>query len=277
MLAVLAAIAYGTSDFYAGVLSRRSHFALVGIVSQVAAAAATTIAAVVVGGTLSAHAFWWGAISGFGAILGTLALYRGLARGAMNVVGPISAVGAAGIPVIFAILTGERPSLLAFGGILIALPAVWMVASSPDKTAGPRAGVTDGILAGVGFALLFIALNRAGHESGLWPTSVSQVTGLLVLIGYLVIARPSRSNGLPSRSNGLPWRAAAVGILGAAAIVFFVIASRTALLSVTAVITSSYPAITVLLAAFLLGERASRLQVGGLALSAVSVVAFALA
>ncbi|MEO6956414.1 MAG: DMT family transporter [Antricoccus sp.] len=270
LLAVLAAVAYGTSDFYAGVLSRRSHFALVGLVSQIAAAAATTVAAVAVGGTLSAQAFWWGAISGFGAILGTLSLYRGLARGAMNVVGPISAVGAAGIPVIFAILTGERPSLLAFGGILIALPAVWMVASSPDRTAGPRAGVTDGILAGVGFALLFIALNRAGHDSGLWPTSVSQVTGLLVLIGYLAIARPPRS-------NSLPWRAAAVGILGAAAIVLFVIASRTALLSVTAVITSSYPAITVLLAALLLGERASRLQIGGLALSAVSVVAFALA
>lgn len=270
VLAVLAAISYGTSDFYAGVLSRRSHFALVGLVAQLAAATATTIAAVLAGGILSANAFWWGAVSGVGAVVGTLALYRGLARGAMNVVGPISAVGAAGIPVIFAIVTGERPSLLALGGILIALPAVWMVASSPNRTSGPRAGVTDGILAGVGFALLFIALNRAGHESGLWPASISQIASLVLLIGYLAIARPARS-------AALPWRAAAVGVLGAAAIVLFVIASRTALLSVTAVITSSYPAITVLLAALLLGERASRLQIGGLALSAVSVVAFALA
>ncbi|PZS26694.1 MAG: hypothetical protein DLM59_17745 [Pseudonocardiales bacterium] len=273
LFALAAAFAYGTSDFLAGLLSRRASFLLVGAVAQLIAMTGTLVALPLTSPpSATTAALAWGTASGAGAALGTLTLYRGLATGQMAVAAPLSGVGAAALPAVAGFLLGERPSAVAVAGIVLALPAVWLVSSADRGTraAGQSrlaAGVVDGLLAGVGFAVLFVALDRAGDAAGLWPVAAGQVTSAAVLCTAAAVRRVPLRPGL--RLTG---GAAAVGGLGAAAIVLFFLATHRGLLTFAAVLASLYPAVTVLLARVTLGERLRRLQTVGLALAATAVV-----
>jgi drug/metabolite transporter (DMT)-like permease len=131
-------------------------------------------------------------------------------------------------------------------------------------------GVADGLLAGLGFALLFVALARAGDGSGLWPPMAGSVTALAVL---LVMAgrrlRWPRRGDLPASFLA---GATAAGVAGTAATVLYFLSTHAGLLAIVAVITSLYPGFTVLLAALVLGERIGVVQGTGLALGAVAVI-----
>src|SRR5262245_36450279 len=130
------------------------------------------------------EALGWGLASGLGAGFGSLLLYRGLGRGPMGIVAPLSALGAAVLPVFVGVVLGDRPSTSAWLGILFALPAIWLVSTSSDDSAPAASrhpsswrtnGVVDGLLAGVAFAVLFVGLKLAGAEAGLWPVFASQL------------------------------------------------------------------------------------------------------
>lgn len=266
MLAVVLSLAsaglYGLSDFLSGVQSRRRSYLWVGFVAQVVSGSCGLAVALASRTTPSGAALAWGLVASVGAGLGTLALMRGLAAGAMHVAGPISAVFGAGIPVALGALRGERPGTLATVGILLALPAVWLVASGPSDRG--RGGVREGVLAGLGFGLYFSALAVPGPDAGPWPVSICQVAAIAVTGGALVLARAPGSprEALPAWS---------VGTTGFAASFCYLLATHAGLLTVVAVVTSLYPAVTVLLAMALLGERAGRAQLAGLALAGVAV------
>lgn len=281
LLGLASAIAFGVSDYLAGVLSRRLHFTLVGLISQVSATALAWASLPWTGGPRPATAaLAWGALSGIGGGVGSLALYRGLGRGKMSVVGPLSSVGAAALPALAGIALGDRPSPLAIGGVLLALPAIWLVASSSGRPGGERAagpsGVGDGLLAGAGFGLLFIGLARAGDGAGLWPVATGQLTALVLLtvvVGVrLAMTRPALPGGPRALLPPL-----LVGCLSVTATLLYFLATHSGLLTIVAVLASLYPGITVLLAWLLLGERITRVQRAGLALCAVAVVAIAAA
>jgi drug/metabolite transporter (DMT)-like permease len=284
MLGLTAAVAYGIGDFVAGLLSRRISFMLVAVIATVAATVLTGFALAAttrVAPTVDALA--WGAISGVGSALGTLALYRGLGRGHMSVVAPLSAVCTALIPVLVGVLIGDRPSPLAWLGMGLALPAVWLVSAlDPSDTAEPEprkaappasrvaTGVPDGLLAGVAFAVLLIGLARAGDGSGLWPVVANQLTSLVVLVVFAgKRLRRSARGHLPFRHVA---GAATVGVAGAVATVMYFLSTQAGLLAIVAVVTSLYPAFTVALAAVVLRERVGMRQGVGLALSALTVI-----
>lgn len=276
ILGLAAAVAYGASDFFAGMLSRRASFLQVAIVAQLAATVVClTALPFTTGSAPPPVALGWGAAGGAGGALGALALYRGLGAGRMAVVAPISGVLAAALPVVAGFVIGERPSALAIGGVVLALPAVWLVStvdSTVDKAtgageAGSAAGVVDGLLAGLGFGLLFLGLARGGKDAGLWPVAISMIAAALVMSAVAVIARVDMRPGLPVIRG-----AAGVGTLGAAAAVAFFLATHRGLLALVAVLASLYPAVTVLLARLVLGERFGRVQTVGLAMASVAVV-----
>ena len=295
LLALAAAVAFGVSDFLGGWLSRRLHFALVAVTAQAAAAACAWAVLPWWGGSGPATApLLWGALSGAGGAVGSLALYRGLARGAMTVVAPLSAVGSAVLPVLAGVGFGERPSPAAVAGIVLALPAIWLVARPPSTPDGPstggasgtapgtppgtsgrrapaRAALGDGLLAGAGFALLFIGVERAGQDSGLWPVAAGQSVSLLLLLAAVLLLRPARA----ATGRALPV-AGLAGLCALSATVLFLLASGGGLLAVVAVLTSLYPAVTVVLAALVLHERTGRAQKAGLAAAAAAVALIAL-
>jgi len=285
VLGLAAALLYGSSDFAGGVAARRLGPLRVTVVG---AAVATALAWAVLfasnGPGPSVHAVAWGLASGLAGGAGTLVLYRGLARGQMSVVGPVSAVGAAVVPVAAGVALGERPGPLVIAGVVVALPAIVLVAAS-GRPAGGRAGgsaggrasgllgggLPEGVAAGLAFGILFIGLAQAGRDDGLWPVASEQTGALLVTLAAVVRARPSLR--VPVRAAVLPVLAGASGM---AATVAYFYATHFSLLAIAAVLVSLYPGVTVLLARVLLHERFSPAQRVGLGLCALAVAAIAL-
>lgn len=269
LLSLGAALSYGLSDFVGGVVSRRVSPWTIALTSQVGGALVALVLGLVLGGDPRAADLGWAVLAGIGNGTGTAFLYRGLAAGRMGVVAPVSGVGAALVPLVVGLATGERPGLLAALGIVAALPAIWLVAREPQvEPAAPvgAAGLVDGVLAGLGFGVLFAALTQIPEESGFVPLGLNSLVGAAVVAAVATLLRQ-------------PWapreRTAYVGLvsgaLGAAATGLFLVATQTGYLTVAAVITSLYPAFTVLLAALVLRERIHAAQAVGLGLCAVAV------
>ena len=273
LLALGSALGYGAADFIAGWLARRSHYGRVALVAQLVAGTACLVASLAVGGQPSGASLAWGAVSGVGSGLGTLALYRGLARGRMSIVAPLSGVLAAAIPALLGLVLGERPGSAAMSGLALAFPAVWLTARTEEvggSTSGPgmSSSVVDGVLAGLGFSVLFIGLQRAGRGESLWPTAVSQLVAALPMLA--LHARSLRPK--PEAQDGwLRLGPVLAGVLVAVAAICFFLGTQRGLLTVVAVLTSLYPAVTVALARWLLAERIGPWQGVGLALAGLSV------
>jgi len=271
VLSLCAALAYGLSDFVGGVVSRRISPWTIAFMAQLGGALAILVLSLLVDGSPRSADVGWALLAGLGNGVGTAFLYRGLSSGRMGVVAPISGVGAALVPLLVGLVTGERPGLLAWVGIVAALPAIWLVAREPapdpSTTSGSAAsGVVDGVLAGLGFGLLFAALGQIPEESGLLPLALNQVVGTAIVAG---LALAMGHQFWPRRA--MAYVGMVSGVLGAAATVLFLMATQTGLLTISAVITSLYPAFTVLLAAALLRERIHRDQGVGLLLCALAV------
>ena len=271
LLGLLSALCYGASDFVAGVGGRRGDPSAVTILAQPLGLLAAVIGVLVLPGSApSAAGLAWGALSGVGSGVGTVALYRGLARGRMSVVAPLSAVLAAALPALTGVLLGERLSWSAWLGIGMALPAVLMVSMPPEggQPGGRRVGVVYGLVAGVGFAALFIGLARAGTTAGAWPLVPGQAVAVVIVAGTGLVGslRPRRGSWAASW-----WLALIVGALAGLANLLYLMATGRGQLAVVAVLTALYPAVTVLLSRLVLHERWQRLQAAGLLIAAAAV------
>ncbi len=276
VLALCSALAYGLSDFLGGIISRRTSAWSVAVVAQTSSTVCTAgVALAATSGTATGVDFRWALLAGLGSGLGTGFLYRGLSSGRMSVVAPVSAVGAALVPVGAGALGGERPALLVWAGVLAALPGIWLVSSSPRDPMGPpratlAAGLTDGLMAGLGFGVLFAALGQVPDSAGWWPLTVTQAVSVpTVVVLAAALGAPWVPRGSAVRLAVLP------GPLGATATGLFLLASQRGYLTVAGVLASLYPAGTVLLAALVLKERVHRTQALGLVLCAAAVVCVA--
>ena len=276
ILGLVAAFGYGLGDFVAGMLSRRVHFAIVAVLSGAVALAVAGLATLIATpGIPEPEALAWGAMSGLGMAVGTLALFRGLGRGRMGVVAPVSAVTAAAIPVVVGVVLGDRPAAIAWAGVALALPAIWLVSATEGEGpatqghVGLATSATDGLVAGLGFAFLFIGLGFAGDGSGLWPVVAGEVAALaLFAVACLAMLPRIERRRL---SSGDVAGIAAVGLLGAGSSVAYFLATNAGLLSIVVVLASLYPAVTVALAVGLAGELVGRRQAVGLALAALAI------
>jgi len=135
-----------------------------------------------------------------------------------------------------------------------------------STTGRQAAGVVYGLVAGAFFALLFIGLDRAGSGSGLWPVAAAAAGELAAALVAAVAVRSFRLCG--GRARLL---AVITGVAGAAGTILFFYATHQGLLAVTAVLTSLYPAVTILLARVVLGERLTALRLAGLGLAGLCV------
>lgn len=269
VLALLAALSYGLSDFLGGVVSRRTSAWSVAFVGALSSLAFAVVTAPFFDGSPRASDFAWAAAAGLGSGTGVGFLYRGFSQGRMSAVAPVSAVGAAIVPVAFGVVGGERPALLAWVGIAVALPAIWLVSSTPTEPlddAPVTSGMVDGVLAGLGFGLLFACIGQVPSTSGMWPLATAQ----LVSIPAVTVLAATLGGAWRPRGR-LVWWALLCGPFGGAANLLFLLATQRGFLTVSSVLTALYPASTVVLALVVLHERVHRAQVVGLALCAVTV------
>ncbi|TSD97228.1 DMT family transporter [Skermania sp. ID1734] len=272
-LALAAAVGYGVSDFVGGVAARRVQALRVVIVSYPLSVLIVAMIAPLFGGTVSGAALLWGAASGVASGLAVWWFYLALASGPMAVVSPLTAVLVAGIPVFVGVAVGERPSALAFAGIVLALLAVALVSKESHPGAELRFTPTVAWLtvgSGLAFAFAFICLHKIDAGSGMWPLLASRITATVVVWAVAL------GTGQFRAPRGEPLRLAVyVSFLDVVANAAMLYAFHGGYLSLVSVIGSLYPAATVLLAMMLLGERVSRVQQAGmvLALSAVGLIA----
>lgn len=271
VLSLMAAGAYGTSDFAAGLASRRLAPAVVtGAVEALTLITALIAVVVLPGGSPSVTALAWGAASGLGTALGTLSFYHGLSVGRMSVVATLAAVLTAVIPAVVGLCLGDHLTLGAEAGIAIAIPAIGSISWQPEAGArsAARAGLVYGGLAGLGFAVLFIALARAGTHAGAWPLIPGQLVALVIIAPF---AYRGLTGSVKLRRSALALTLSA-GVLSGIANLLYLAATGRGELTIVAVLTSLYPAATVVLARAFLAERWTRIQAAGLLTSAAAII-----
>ncbi|MHB1090380.1 MAG: EamA family transporter [Ilumatobacteraceae bacterium] len=270
LLAIGAATAYGIADYAGGRATRDAPAESVTFIGQFTALLLLLIIVPLTGARLpSIHDWVWSGLGGFGGAIALLAFYRAMSRGAMTVIAPISAVVGLSIPVLIGLLQGERPAVIAYPGILLAIIAVALVGDVLDHHDLPTSWSVIGLaaLAGVGFGLIFVCLAQTSSASGLWPL-VGQRLVSVPTVAVLAVVLKHRT---PLRGNVLRL-ALFCGVLDTTANAFYLISVRHGLLSLVAVITALYPVSTVVLALRLDHERLHRSQAAGLVLAAISLI-----
>ncbi len=277
VFALVAALGYGLSDFVGGLASRRTHVLRVVLLTYPVGLVGLLLAAPLAGGQLGGYDLLTAMIGGAANGLAIIWFYSALATGPMNVVSPLTALLVAGLPLVYGLVTGEQLGAIAIGGALLAVFAVILV-SREERTAVDEAGpvrftarvgwLTVG--SGAAFAVYFVLLDRMPHDSGLWPLVVSRGTATALVLAAALVAGQFR---MPERSAVA--LSLTAGLLDAVCNTAFLLALRTGLLAIVSVLTSLYPAATVLMARVVLGERTGRVQRVGLALAAISVTLIA--
>jgi drug/metabolite transporter (DMT)-like permease len=276
-LAFLSAMLYGVSDYIGGRASRRSPATAVALVAElVVFGLCLVIVPLIESDGPTSRAIWWGLLAGITSSVGVVGLYVALARGHMTVVAPVTGLVAAIVPVAVGIASGDRPSALAVAGIVAAVIAVGliggiagMLTKEASRPTVDPATVALALAVGFSFGLLFVSLDRSGDDAGQWPLLFARFTAFPVLV---VVALVQFRHNRPAVGRGLILPAAIVGILIAGSNASYLISTREGLLSVVAVVVAMYPASTIMLAAVIDGERASRAQLAGMGLAAVALV-----
>ena len=202
------------------------------------------------------------AISG---TLGLYAYYRGMAVGAMSIVAPIAGISAA-VPVIFGIATGDRPSPWQWLGIAAALGGVFLASREPGRGGKVAAGVGLALLAAIGFGGYFPPMHAAGEADFWWASLFFRMTSSAIILAAVAIRRPP----LAVAPIQVPLLAL-IGIGDMLGNLLFAAASTSGLVSITSVLASLYPIVTVVLARLVLRERVARSQEAGIALTLAGV------
>jgi drug/metabolite transporter (DMT)-like permease len=269
-LALGAALSWGLSDFVGGVTSRRVALLWVLLCTQLVGLVLVSPLALVHGGQVlgpsAAAAAMAGSLAG---LLGIAGLYRAIALGVATLAAPISATGAI-LPVAWGLLRGEPVRLPQEIGAILGLLGIVAASRTGREQAhlGPAAtaGIGFALLAALGFGGFFILLHEASTSDVLWAVSLQRLTGSCVLALVLLVRRPAWE---PNWRDAPPLLL--VGALDQAANGLYGLASTVGLVSLSAVLASLYPVVTIVLARLVLRERVSPIQQTGVALALAGV------
>jgi drug/metabolite transporter (DMT)-like permease len=204
------------------------------------------------------------AISG---TLGLFAYYRGIAVGAISIVAPIAGISAI-VPVVVGIASGESPSAWQLAGIVCALGGVFLAAREPGRSGQTRfaAGVGLALLAAIGFGGYFPFMHAAGNADFWWASLVFRIASTSVILVAVAIQRPD----IRVAPRLLPLLAV-IGFGDMFGNLLYAAASTSGLVSITSVLASLYPIVTVVLARIVLSERVARSQEAGIGLTLAGV------
>ena len=278
LFALMAAAVYGAADFLGGTVAKRATTLAAVVATQGAGLVLLLLGTpLMLDATITPNDVLFGALAGLTGSVGVALLYRGLAMGPMSVVAPITAVCAVVIPLIAGLMFGEQLTPLAALGVAMAIAAVVLLGqdAAPDATSAavPRSAaqvaqaVRIALVSGVAIGGFFVCLGRTAAPAGLWPLAVSRTVSVTV---FLVVAFSTRQTWkIPAAS--LP-AAIGCGGLDMIANALYLAAVRQGQLSLVATLASLYPASTVLLARYVLGERLGRWQQVGVVAAVAAIV-----
>lgn len=277
MLSILfglsAALGWGAGDFTGGLASRKTGAYRAVLYSEIIGIFVLFFAIMVFGEPLPNGRVWMFAmLAGTLGTIGLIFLYRSMTIGLMSIAAPVSALLAAVLPVFVGIFREGLPKWTIILGFCFALYAVWMISQGKDGITDILAHLADlklPLLAGLGFGSYFVLMNEATNSGAtIWPMVASRSGGLILIVVYMLVTRTSWKVEDPSA-----WPIIALnGILDISGNVFFILASQTGRLDVSAVLSSLFPGATVLLAWIFLKERLSRNQWIGIFAALLAIV-----
>jgi drug/metabolite transporter (DMT)-like permease len=259
---------WGTSDFLGGYAARRSNAF---VFTSVVHASGFLL---MFGLALAAHspfppkaAILWALAAGLSGGGGLAVFYRALASGRMGLTAPVAAVLSAAIPTVFGMFSEGLPHALQIAGFILAAAGIWLI-SRPEDGSRPE-GIGTAVFAGIAFAGFYLCIKQTGDASPVWSSAISRVASLALTS---VIVLFVRNYQITRQGAGLGVIAGCLDITGS---VLFVRATQTGRLDEAVVLSSLYPAVTVLLARFVLKEHFSRWKAVGMlaALLAVPMIA----
>jgi drug/metabolite transporter (DMT)-like permease len=264
-----AVVAWGTSDFLGGYATRRANaFLFTTIVNIGGLLMVGSIAAATHAHFPSVRSMWWDLAGGMSGGAALAVFYRALSSGRMGLTAPVAAVLSAAIPTLFSIFTEGAPGKIAILGFLLAAVGLWLITRTEDGS--PPEGIGLALFAGIGFAGFYLCVRQGGDGSAFWVATFTRTGGLLIT-GLIVLLR---RNFTEITSAGVAW-AVVAGTIDSLGTILFVWASQSGRLDEAVVISSLYPAVTVLLARLILKEHFTRWRFVGLlaALAAVPMIA----
>ena len=265
-LALGASLTWGVSDFFGPLAARTLGALRVLVYVQLGGLAAIALVVAVRGKGTAEAAVLFAIPAAVSGTLGLYTYYRGMAVGAMSIVAPIAGLSAA-VPVAVGIASGDRPSDWKLVGIACALGGVFLASREPGRDRSKvAAGVGLALLAALGFGGYFPFMHAAGRADFWWASLIFRMTSTSVILAAVAFRRPSLRVDLPQ----LPWLVL-IGIGDLLGNVLFAAASSSGLVSITSVLASLYPVVTVLLARIVLKERVARSQEAGIALTLAGV------
>ena len=261
---------WGASDFLGGIGARRVNACLFTAIVHISGM-------LLMGGLAlcarSPHpgsaSLLWAMLAGSVGGISLALFYRALASGKMGLTAPVAAVLGAGIPTIVTAFAEGFPGYRHVGGFVLAGIGVWLIARTEHGGGRPE-GLGLAVLAGVGFAGFYLCINKASSGSALWIAVVSRTASFAVTSAFVLLGRYIRA--VPTPVLALAMLTGCLDITGSAV---FIRAAQTGRLDEAVVLSSLYPAVTVLLARIFLHEHFSRARTVGMlaALLAVPMVA----
>ncbi|MGB1252255.1 MAG: EamA family transporter [Candidatus Promineifilaceae bacterium] len=262
------ALVWGAGDFSGGLATKHNDVYTVVLFGHLIGLFGLVGLAIVTGEQMPTSAdLFYGGLAGLGGMLGVLAFYSSLSRSPMGIVAPVTALVNAIIPLVFALFVEGLPPLVQGIGIVAALIAVWFLSGAGKMTNIRLSEFGLPVLAGFGFAMFIILIDRVSEGAVFWPLSASRVASVLFIVGVLTLSK-KRSFAQPVRL----WIIALSGIFDAAGNAFFAFAAQAGRLDIASILTSLYPASTVFLAWVLLGERLSGSQKWGVVLALAALI-----
>jgi drug/metabolite transporter (DMT)-like permease len=271
---VTAVFLWGAADFSGGYGSRRANAFTLTAFSHVCAFVLMFAIALGQHGAFPSRAsIVWALIAGAVGGFSLAIFYRALASGQMGLTAPIAALLGAAIPTMVDIALEGAPSRYTIGGFGLAILAIWLITrpdpSGENDSSGRPAGVGMAALAGVGFAGFYLCIHQASG-SPVWIAAISRIGSFTATAIAVLVTRAPLKLDRPRATLGMM-----AGFLDITASALFIFASQRGRLDEAVVITSLYPAVTVLLARLVLKEHFSRWKFIGLlaALAAVPMIA----
>ena len=268
-LAMIACLNWGISGFLAGIKSRIIPVLTLLFFSSMASLGMFLVVMGVRGEPLPTDPrLMYAVLGGAFGIGGLYCLYRGLAVGAISIVVPVSSLCAL-LPVLAGFAIGEVLNPIQVVGMLLAIGGGVMASLEKNTDANERrfaAGILPALGAALGFGAFFVVMDLAGSVDPLWAAMVSRFSFFLFLIPAVLLKRPC----LKIKTTHLP-AVFAIGILDGTAVFAYTVATTKGLLSLVSVISALYPAVSVILAAFVLKEQLRGLQFFGVVLAIMGV------
>jgi drug/metabolite transporter (DMT)-like permease len=297
VLALICALTYGSGDFFGGLAARRVHPVAVGWLAHSLVVLPLAGLALMIGaGSVTVNTVGWGMGGGLCGSIGLLFFYSAFSKAPMANVAPVSALVSALIPIVVGALGGDRLSRWQWIGMVLALVAIVLVSrgSRAPEVGVAEVGVAEvgvaevaahtsrgsrfdlrtigmALASGIGFGSFFVALDRAGDQSGLWPLVFGRCASATLFSLMVFGIGPIRRKVLTPLLRPAVRVIALAGVLDVVSNGFYLYAVRGGLLSIVSVISSLYPASTVLLANRILHERISPAQIGAMGLAGVAI------